>query len=185
MDYELLTASRIDPGWERQILAARADGCRALLQQNTDRCREAKIEHLRLLAEKTPFVPDPLHESTALPLPNQGQPFLLSPEQVGKQALPMSEPISSLGPGAMVGTQLLVIGFLALFLLSFLSRLFPYVPAFWPEQALLAGLVGTISLGLSVPGMAIMVLGVAGRLIWLGRFLWKWANRLLFTRSAS
>jgi len=183
LDYELLTAARIHPDGDREIHAAR-NQVGTLRQQNADRCREGKYEHLRSIAEKTPFVPDPLRASTALPLPHRGQPIVLAPELVIQGLPAVARPISNFGR-AVVGTQLLVIGFLALYLLSFLSRLFLLLPAFWPEQLLLAGLAGSFLLGVSLPGLAVMLLGVAGRLIWLGRFLTRLVNRFLFGRGLS
>ena len=141
-DHEQVTTARVRPDLDQSAVRT---SLQELRQQNKDRAARGKYEPWRQIAEKSP--PILLHAPTALALPDDGLPL------AGFGAAASLRPTGRIGLGfAVFSSQLLLIGSFALFFLSYLPRLFWWLPSLWPEQLLLIGSVGTLLLGFSLLG---------------------------------
>ncbi len=89
------------------------------------------------------------------------QPILISdPEQFHQQQVRISE--------------MLLLLLFAAGLLSFLPKVIPFLHRIWPEQIVLLSLLGLRFWGVSVLGLALVVVGVLARLVFLALGLRRW-----------
>jgi hypothetical protein len=169
-EFELTALSRVLPEMDLSVPRARLQDLR---RQNKERAGKGKYEPARLKAE-TGGVADPMHAPGALALPQDGAPL----HGFGPARSPLLPAGQSGVSTAVLSSQLLLLGSFALFFLSFLSRFFRALPALWPEQLMVFGLLGTLLLGFSLLGAALLAAGLLGRSIWMVLWLWRLAIHL-------
>jgi hypothetical protein len=70
---------------------------------------------------------------------------------------------------ALAASLLLTVLLLAAWLLAYVPGVVPWLRAFWPEQVLLFGFLGWLTMGLNLLVLFVLALGVCGRVVLLGR----------------
>jgi hypothetical protein len=158
------------------------DAIKDLRAQN-QRLARGQYEHLASEKQASPAEAASHDDGRpALRLPERGLPLVYSVGQAVREPLLRATSTSDVR-FSVVASQLLLVGFVALLILSTMPRLLRKIPLFWPEQLMGLALVGTLMLGPSLVGLGLFLAGLAGRLAWIMLGLVRLYQRWFFVTA--
>jgi hypothetical protein len=164
---------------EDQLKQFREKNRRALEGPGLEKVRAQVKAHAREWERRPTPAPDPVPDAVpgrsveplALDLPERGIPtYWQTDKRGGPLRLTLTRAERRQVRQAMAGSTLVAVLLLAAWCLPFVPLLVPVLHRTWPEQIVLLGWLAWQVLGLPLPGLALMGLGIAGRLYLLVRW---------------
>ena len=138
-----------------------------LREDNVQNARASEFEETRQLADKNPWpAPEKMHAAFLAPAEGRAIEWWL-PDQFPFPNIAAVAQAELDRQTSQRLEELLLLGALALFLISLLPGPFVAAGRLWPEALLLAGVAGSLTWGLSLIGLALMTLGALVRIVWI------------------